>query len=56
MGDVGGVGGWVHPVFILVAPCLYLLPNVYLSVVDFANPDSHACGCRTWNSLDIILR
>ena len=36
-----------------VAPYRYLLPNLYLSVVDIANPDLLACGSRTWISLDI---
>ena len=25
----------------------------YLSVADISNPDLLACGCQTWNSLDI---
>ena len=29
------------------------LPTVYWSVVDTANPDLFACGCRTWICLDI---
>ena len=36
-----------------VAPYRYLLPNLYLSVADIANPDLCACGSRTWISLDI---
>ena len=36
-----------------VAPYRYLLPNLYLSVPDIANPDLFACGSRTWISLDI---
>ena len=36
-----------------VAPFRYLLPNLYLSVADIANPDLFACGGRTWISLDI---
>ena len=36
-----------------VAPYRYLLPNLYLSVADIANPDLFACGSRTWISLDI---
>ena len=36
-----------------VAPYRYLLPNVYLSVADIANPDLVACGSRTWISLNI---
>ena len=36
-----------------VAPYRYLLPDLYLSVADIANPDLFACGSRTWNSLDI---
>ena len=36
-----------------VAPYRYLLPSLYLSVVDIANPDLFACGGRTWISLDI---
>ena len=31
----------------------YLLPTMYLSVADIANPDLLGCGCRTWKSLDI---
>ena len=37
----------------ILAPYRYLLPTVYLSVADIANPDLLACGCRTWISLDI---
>ena len=40
----------VHPVFNPVAPYRYLLPNLYLSVADIANPDLFACGSRTWIS------
>ena len=29
----------MHPVFNPVAPYRYLLPNLYLSVADIANPD-----------------
>ena len=36
-----------------VAPYRSLLPNLYLSVADIANPDLFACGGRTWTSLDI---
>ena len=36
-----------------VAPYRYLLPNLYFSVADIANPDLFACGGRTWISLDI---
>ena len=36
-----------------VAPYRYLLLNLYLSVVDIANPDLLACGSRTWISLNI---
>ena len=36
-----------------VAPYRYLLPNLYLSVEDIANPDLFVCGNRTWISLDI---
>ena len=36
-----------------VAPYRYLLPSLYLSVADIANPDWFACGSRTWISLDI---
>ena len=36
-----------------VAPYRYLLPNLYLSVADIANPDLFACVSRTWISLDI---
>ena len=43
----------MHPVFNHVAPYRYLLPNLYLSVVDIANPDLFACGSRTLISLDI---
>ena len=43
----------VHPVFNHVAPYRYLLPNLYLSVADIANPDLFACGSRTWIILDI---
>ena len=43
----------MHPVFNPVAPYRYLLPNLYLSVADIANPDLFACGSRTWISLDI---
>ena len=35
-----------------VAPYRYLFPNMYLSVVNIANPDFLGC-CRTWISLDI---
>ena len=38
--------------FIPVAPCRYLLPKLYLSVADIANPDLFACGSQTWISLD----
>ena len=34
--------------FIPVAPYRYLLPNLYLSVTDIANPDLFAFGSRTW--------
>ena len=30
----------VHPVFNLVAPNGYLLPNMYLFIADITNPDS----------------
>ena len=30
----------VHPVFNLVAPYGYLIPNMYLFTTDIANPDS----------------
>ena len=36
-----------------VAPYRYLLPNLYLSVTDIANPDLFACGSRTWISLEM---
>ena len=36
-----------------VARYRFLLPNLYLSVADIANPDLFACGSRTWISLDI---
>ena len=39
--------------FIHIAPYRYLLPNLYLSVADIANPDLFACGSRTWISLNI---
>ena len=35
-----------------VAPYQYLLPNLYLSVADIANPDLFACNSRTWISVD----
>ena len=38
-----------------VAPHGYLLSNVYLSVIDIANPDLFVCRCRTWISLDITI-
>ena len=38
---------------ILGSPYRYLLPNLYLSVADIANPDLFVCGSRTWISLDI---
>ena len=44
-----------HPVLNPVDHYQYLLPTVYLSVADIANPDLFVCGCRTWNSLDITL-
>ena len=34
------LGGYLHPVFNLVAPYGYLLPNMYLFIADIANPDS----------------
>ena len=37
-----------------VAPYQYLLPNLYLSVADIANPDLFVCGSQTWISLDIV--
>ena len=43
----------VHPVFNPVAPYRYLLPNLYLSVADIANPDLFACSSWTRFSLDI---
>ena len=30
----------VHPVFNLVVPYGYLIPNMYLFIADIANPDS----------------
>ena len=37
-----------------VAPYRHLLPTMYLSVADIANPEFFvACGYRTWISLDI---
>ena len=47
MGGLGqGPRGWcyvcVHPVLNHVAPYQYLLPNLYLSVADIANPDLFA--------------
>ena len=44
---------YVHIVFNPVASYRYLLPNIYLSVADIANPDFLGCCCRTWISLDI---
>ena len=35
-----------------VTPYRYLLPTMYLSVADIANPDLLVCGRRTWISLD----
>ena len=32
-------------------PYRYLLPTLYLSVIDIVNPDLLMCGCRTWISL-----
>ena len=43
----------MHPVLIPVAPYRYLLPNLYFSVADIANPDLVACGSWTGISLDI---
>ena len=43
----------MHPGFNPVAPYRYLLPNLYLYVVDIAHPDLFACGSRIWISLDI---
>ena len=43
----------MHPVFNPITPYRYLLPNLYLSVIDIANPDLFPCGSRTWISLDI---
>ena len=43
----------VHPVCNPVTPYRYLLPTLYLSVADIANPDLLVCGSRTWISLDI---
>ena len=37
-----------------VSPYRYLLPNLYLSGADIANPDSFPCGSRTWISLNIV--
>ena len=60
LGKVGHVScvlvtmAWV--VFIPVASYRYLLPNLYLSVADIANPDLFSCGSRTWISLDIRHR
>ena len=31
-----------------VAPYRYLLPNLYLSVADIANPDLFVCSSRAW--------
>ena len=36
-----------------VAPYRYLLPNLYLSVADIANPDLFVCSSRTYISLYI---
>ena len=33
----------------------YLLPTVYLCMVDIANPDLLVCCCQTWICLDITL-
>ena len=44
---------YVHQVFSPVAPHRYLLPNLYLSVADIANPDLFERVCRTWIRLDI---
>ena len=50
----GYSASYVHPVFNPVAPYRYLLPNLYVSVADIANPDLFACSSgRSWNSLDI---
>ena len=38
---------YLHPVFNRVVPDQYLLPNMYLSVADIANPDLFLCCCRT---------
>ena len=48
------LGGYLRIlVFNHIAPYRYLLPNLYVSVADIANPDLFACGGRTWISLDI---
>ena len=43
----------MHPVFNPVSPYRYLLPNMYLSVSDIANPDLLACSSQTWISIVI---
>ena len=42
-----------HPVFNPVAPYRYLLPNMYFSVADIANPYFLGCCSRSWLSLNI---
>ena len=45
---------WRIPVHLRCNQCsILLLPYVYLSVADIANPDLFACGCRTCISHDI---
>ena len=45
------LGGFLHilgmTMFNPVAPYQYLIPNLYLSVADIANPDLFACGSRS---------
>ena len=38
-----------------VAAYQYLLPTMYFSVADIANPDLFLCGYQTWICLDIIV-
>ena len=39
-----------------VALYRYLLPNLYLSVADIANPDLFVCGSRTWTTVTAAPR
>ena len=51
------LGGYLRildaPSFNPIVPYRYLLPNMYLSVAEIANPDFLGCCCQTWSSLDI---